>query len=66
MIEVVRPALTAERVKDLALNTRLVLHGSRAEAIAPVVEQIFGMLDDLDSVGLGETPPSFSFRANWK
>ena len=66
MIEVVRPAFTAGRVKDLALNTRLVLHGSRAEAIAPVVEQIFGMLDDLDSVELGETPPSFSFQANWK
>ena len=66
MIEVVRPALTAERVKDLALNTRLVLHGARAEAIAPVVEQVFDMLDDLDSIGLGETPPSFSFRANWK
>ena len=66
MIEVVRPALTGGRVQELALNTRLVLHGSRAEEIAPVVEQIFGMLDDLDSVGLGETPPSFSFRANWK
>ena len=66
MIEVVRPAFTAGRVKDLALYTRLVLHCARAEAIAPVVEQIFGMLDDLDSVGLGETPPSFSFRAHWK
>ena len=66
MIEVVRPAFTAGRVKDLALNTRLVLHGARAEAIAPVVEQVFDMLDDLDSVGLGETPPSCSFRANWK
>ena len=66
MIEVVRPALTGGRVKELALNTRLVLHGSRAEVIAPVVEQIFGMLDDLDSVELGETPPSFSFQANWK
>ena len=65
MIEVVRPALTGGRVKELALNTRLVLHGSRAEAIAPVVEQIFVMLDDLDSVELGETPPSFSFQANW-
>ena len=66
MIEVVRPAFTAGRVKDLALNTRLVLDGARAEAIAPVVEQIFGMLDDLDSVELGETPPSFSFQPNWK
>ena len=66
MIEAVRPALTGGRVKDLALNTRLVLHSARAEAIAPVVGQVFDMLDDLDSVGLGETPPSFSFRANWK
>ena len=60
-----RPEITGDRVKVLAANAGLSLGDSRAEALAPVVDQIFGLLDGLDAVRLAETPPSFSFNSRW-
>lgn len=60
-----RPVVTADRAKNMASSVRLCLGDARAEAVAPVVEQIFGLLDGLDKVVLGETPPAFTFNAHW-
>ncbi|HIA22195.1 MAG TPA: hypothetical protein EYN80_07185 [Alphaproteobacteria bacterium] len=61
-----RPVVNADRVKNMASSVRLCLDDTRAEVVAPVVEQIFGLLDGLDKVVLGETPPAFTFNAHWR
>ncbi len=61
-----RPAISGQRLKDMAANARLGLDEARAEALSPVAEQVFAMLDGLDAVKLGDTPPAFSFDARWK
>jgi hypothetical protein len=50
----------------MAVNARLGLDEARAAALSPVAEQTFAMLDGLDAVKLGDTPPAFSFDARWK
>ncbi len=61
-----RPAISGERLKDMAANVRLGMADERAQALSPVAEQVFAMLDGLNAVELGDTPPAFSFDARWK
>jgi len=61
-----RPAISGERLKEMAANVRLGLGDERAEALSPVAEQVFAMLDGLDAVKLGDASPAFSFDARWK
>ena len=61
-----RPAISGKRLKDMAVNARLGLDDERAQALSPVAEQTFALLDGLDAVKLGDTPPAFSFDARWK
>lgn len=61
-----RPAISGERLKEMAANVRLELSDARAGELAPVAEQVFGLLDGLDEVALGDTPPAFAFDARWK
>ena len=61
-----RPVVTADRAKNMASSVRLCLDDTRAEMVAPVVAQTFGLLDGLDKVVLGETPPAFTFNAHWR
>lgn len=60
-----RPEANAADVKKMAETARLPLSDERAAALAPVVSQIQALLDSLDGVSLGETPPSFAFKCRW-
>lgn len=57
-----RPDLTPDRVRDMAATAGLSLDKSRAEALTPWVDQVFAMMDGLDAIPLGETPPAFAFK----
>ncbi len=50
----------------LCKAARLDLTSDRRATIAPVLDGILTLLDSLDSVDLGETPPTNSFDARWR
>ena len=56
-----RPKLTADRLVALAAVARLTLEPAQAARSLPQIEQIFGLLDALNAVPLGETVPASPF-----
>ncbi len=50
----------------LGKAARLELTSERRAIVAPALDGILGLLDALDSVDLGETPPTNSFDARWR
>lgn len=50
----------------LSKTARLELSPGRAKAVAPAFDGILQLLDALDTVDLGETPPTNSFDARWR
>lgn len=50
----------------LSKTARLDLSPERAAAVAPAFDGILQLFDALDSVDLGETPPTNSFDARWR
>ena len=58
--------ITSKMVKQYSENVGLYISDERSEIITPVFEQITTMLAELDNIDLNDTPPSCSYRANWK
>ncbi len=58
--------VTSKMVKQYSENIGLYISDERSEIITPVFEQITTMLAELDNIDLNDTPPSCSYRANWK
>ncbi|WP_100499292.1 Asp-tRNA(Asn)/Glu-tRNA(Gln) amidotransferase subunit GatC [Geodermatophilus chilensis] len=58
--------LVGEALQIAARTARLDLSPERLEAVAPMVNSIYAMLDTLDEVPLGETPPATAFDARWE
>lgn len=50
----------------LSRAARLELTSDRREVVAPALYGILGLLDALDAVDLGETPPTNSFDPRWR
>jgi Asp-tRNA(Asn)/Glu-tRNA(Gln) amidotransferase C subunit len=65
MREFKRPPVDAATVITLARAARLQLSQARAEELAPTMDVVFGLLDRLDEVALGETAPAFGYQAKW-
>jgi hypothetical protein len=52
---------------DCALATaRLDIPADRREAVRAAAESMYGVLDGLDALELGETPPATAFNARWE
>jgi Asp-tRNA(Asn)/Glu-tRNA(Gln) amidotransferase C subunit len=52
---------------DHALRTaRLTLPPERNETVRATAESIYTVIDQLDSLDLGETPPAAAFNARWE
>ena len=47
-------------------NARLPLSEERLAVVGPALTQIYGLIDALDAVELGETPPATAFDARWE
>jgi len=58
--------LTADRIAALAAAVRLDLDRHRAGILIGQMEQVFGLLDSLDRIDLGETAPAIAYSACWK
>lgn len=61
-----RTPVTKQDIATLAKAARLDLPEDRTQLMAETMDDIFRMLDTLDGVALGETPPAFAFRAKWE
>lgn len=53
-------------LKALSKAARFDLAPRRAGAVAPALDGVLQLFDALDSVDLGETPPTNSFDARWR
>ena len=49
-----------------AAAARIELSPERASLLAPALAGIYRLIDRLDEVPLGETPPAASFDARWE
>jgi hypothetical protein len=52
---------------DRALVTaRLDIPADRRETVRAAAESMYGVIDGLDTLELGETPPATAFNARWE
>lgn len=61
-----RPECSGATRDDLARFARLELSAERKEAVGPVVDMLYGLVDQLDTVDLGDVPPATAFDARWE
>lgn len=60
-----RPPVTPELTATLAEHARLPLPEDRVADTAALFQAVQSLIDQLDSVDLGDTPPATSFDARW-
>lgn len=58
--------IAGEDLTALTKVARLELSADRHEIVAPALDGILHLMDALDAVDLGETPPTNSFDARWR
>ena len=58
-------SFSAEALTHALRTARLELDAERSALVGPTVEAIYALLDRLDDVPLGETPPATAFDARW-
>lgn len=61
-----RNSLADGAISPVSRFARLDLDEERAAVIAPVVDGVMGLIDTLDSIDVGETPPATAFDARWE
>jgi hypothetical protein len=59
-------SFAGEPVEHAARAARLPLSADRRQIIGPALEMIYALIDTLDSVRVGETPPATAFDARWE
>lgn len=58
--------ISPELVADLAKYARLPLDQERIDVVTPELAGIYELIDQLDDVDFGDTPPATAFDARWK
>jgi len=61
-----RTSLAGGAISPVSGFARLDLSEERRSAVARVLDAIMGLIDTLDSVDVGETPPATAFDARWE
>lgn len=61
----------ARRFETTALDhacrlARLDLDAQRKQLVGPFIQQLYGLIDTLDAVELGDTQPATAFDARWE
>ncbi len=59
-------AFPAEAMAHAARAARLELGVDRAEPVGRALAEMYAIIDRLDAVPLGETPPATAFDARWE
>jgi hypothetical protein len=55
-----------ESLGHASKTARLDLTAERLAAVGPFLEGIYALIDGLDDVEVGETPPATAFDARWE
>ncbi len=58
--------INPDDIDGLTKAARLRLGEGRAEIVAPALDGMLQLMDLLDDVDVGETPPTNSFNATWR
>jgi hypothetical protein len=58
-------AFTGDAIRHAAQIARLDI-AEREDMLGPVVTGIYALIDQLDAVPLGETPPAIGFDPRWE
>lgn len=66
MSDSITALIDPDDLKALSKAARLDLAPGRAEVVTPALDGVLQLFDALDSVDLGETPPTNSFDARWR
>ncbi|MDN5747688.1 MAG: hypothetical protein L0H64_04105 [Pseudonocardia sp.] len=61
-----RPSCSGATLDELLRVARLELDPERLPGLGPVVDQIYGLVDQLDAADLGDVPPATAFDARWE
>ncbi|QQS01640.1 MAG: hypothetical protein IPK37_04210 [Austwickia sp.] len=61
-----RPPLDGDSFPTLVTNARLDLATERHDPVSGLLQMVNGVLDSLDQVELGETPPATAYDARWE
>lgn len=61
-----RPDCSGPMLDELLRMARLELGPERMAAVGPAVDQIYGLVDRLDAVELGDVAPATAFDARWE
>lgn len=61
-----RPACAGSTLDELARMARLDLTPERKAAAGPAADMVYGLVDQLDAVDLGDVPPATAFDARWE
>ena len=56
---------SGEAAAHVTRAARLPLAPDRLEIVGPTVEMVYALIDLMDSVPLGETPPATAFDPRW-
>ena len=66
MTDAARQPLTEEGLEQLLAVARLPLTPERKAVARPALELIYSLVDSLDGIDLGETPPATAFDPRWE
>ena len=66
MGKVERAPLTSATLQALAEAARLNVPEARQEPVRTALDRIYALLDALDAVPVGETPPANAYDARWE
>ncbi len=61
-----RPNIDEAGLDQLLSFARLELTPERRAAVGPALDLILGLMDSLDVVDVGETPPATAFDPRWE
>lgn len=61
-----RPSCSGTTLDELLRMARLDLGPERVAVVGPTVDEIYGLMDRLDAVELGDTAPATAFDARWE
>jgi Asp-tRNA(Asn)/Glu-tRNA(Gln) amidotransferase C subunit len=62
MADTKRVPISPPEIAAVARVARLPVSPDQAKELAATMDGIYGLLDRLDAVPLGETPPAFAFK----
>ncbi|MFC5995663.1 hypothetical protein ACFQE5_15715 [Pseudonocardia hispaniensis] len=61
-----RPGCSGPTLDELARMARLDLTPERKAVVGPAVDLVYGLVDQLDAVDLGDIAPATAFDARWE